>query len=260
MSAIHPKKERQRIWRDKGDRRRVHARPAGSLCRFAKNRVYRRNLCCIPRAAKTAAVKEIDAARHLVEGDCEAAGAVAPKVIRGPVPMSAFGGKADIEPDPLRCPLLTQSGHWHPTDRLRGFRISVVRQQCDAVKCPLMILGSTHYDVLRSERPIALEYGLSWWNLAPSCPMVSTLVLIRLAKVSMIAALAAYAFIVAYDNIVDYDSNYEFVSHVLSMDTTFPVDAPCNLRQEYLECSLCVDHHHGGIDRLSSRTRHASAA
>ena len=51
--------------------------------------------------------------------------------------------------------------------------------------------------------------------------MVSTLVLIRLAKVSMIAALAAYAFIVAYDNIVDYDSNYEFVSHVLSMDTTF---------------------------------------
>ena len=62
MPAIHPKKERQRIWRDKGDRRRVHARPGGSLCRFAKNRVYRRNLCCIPRAAKTAAVKEIDAA------------------------------------------------------------------------------------------------------------------------------------------------------------------------------------------------------
>src|SRR6516164_6753778 len=62
MPAIHPKKERQRIWRDKGDRRRVHARSAGSLCRFAKNRVYRRNLCCIPRAAKTAAVKEIDAA------------------------------------------------------------------------------------------------------------------------------------------------------------------------------------------------------
>jgi len=25
--------------------------------------------------------------------------------------MSAFGGKADIERDPLECPLLTQSGH-----------------------------------------------------------------------------------------------------------------------------------------------------
>ena len=55
--------------------------------------------------------------------------------------------------------------------------------------------------------------------------MVGTMVLIRLAKVAMIASLAAYAFIVAYDNIIDYQSNYEFVRHVLSMDTTFPGDA-----------------------------------
>jgi len=55
--------------------------------------------------------------------------------------------------------------------------------------------------------------------------MVGTMILIRLAKVAMIAALAAYAFIVAYDNIVDYGSNYEFVRHVLSMDTTFPGNA-----------------------------------
>ena len=48
------------------------------------------------------------------------------------------------------------------------------------------------------------------------------MILIRLAKIATIAALAAYAFIVAYDNIVDYGSNYEFVKHVLSMDTTFP--------------------------------------
>jgi predicted small integral membrane protein len=52
--------------------------------------------------------------------------------------------------------------------------------------------------------------------------MVSTMVLIRFAKVAMIGSLAAYAFIVAYDNIIDYQSNYEFVRHVLSMDTTFP--------------------------------------
>jgi predicted small integral membrane protein len=49
--------------------------------------------------------------------------------------------------------------------------------------------------------------------------------LIRLAKIAMIAALAAFAIIVCYDNVVDYDSNYEFVSHVLSMDTTFPGNA-----------------------------------
>ena len=48
------------------------------------------------------------------------------------------------------------------------------------------------------------------------------MVLIRLAKVAMIGSLAAYAFIVAYDAVVHYQSNYEFVRHVLSMDTTFP--------------------------------------
>jgi predicted small integral membrane protein len=45
---------------------------------------------------------------------------------------------------------------------------------------------------------------------------------IRLAKIAMVAALASFAFIVTYDNIVDYGTNYEFVKHVLSMDTTFP--------------------------------------
>jgi predicted small integral membrane protein len=51
------------------------------------------------------------------------------------------------------------------------------------------------------------------------------MVIIRLAKIAMIAALASYALIVAYDNIVDYQSNYDFVRHVLSMDTTFPGNA-----------------------------------
>jgi len=55
--------------------------------------------------------------------------------------------------------------------------------------------------------------------------MVSTMVLIRIAKVMMIGSLAAYALIVAYDNIVDYGSNYQFVRHVLSMDATFPGNA-----------------------------------
>ena len=51
--------------------------------------------------------------------------------------------------------------------------------------------------------------------------MMGTMVLIRLAKVTMVGSLAAYAFIVAYNNVVDYGSNYQFVRHVLSMDTTF---------------------------------------
>ena len=52
--------------------------------------------------------------------------------------------------------------------------------------------------------------------------MVGIMVLIRVAKVTMVGSLAAYAFIVAYNNVVDYGSNYQFVRHVLSMDTTFP--------------------------------------
>ena len=51
------------------------------------------------------------------------------------------------------------------------------------------------------------------------------MLIVRLAKVVMTAALAAFAFIVTYDNIVDYGTNYEFVKHVLSMDTTFPGNA-----------------------------------
>ena len=51
------------------------------------------------------------------------------------------------------------------------------------------------------------------------------MVLIRLSKIALIFALAAYALIVAYDNIIDYGSNYEFVKHVLTMDTTFPANA-----------------------------------
>jgi predicted small integral membrane protein len=47
----------------------------------------------------------------------------------------------------------------------------------------------------------------------------------RVAKILLVGALALYAFIVAYNNIVDYGSNYQFVRHVLSMDTTFPNNA-----------------------------------
>jgi predicted small integral membrane protein len=45
---------------------------------------------------------------------------------------------------------------------------------------------------------------------------------VRLAKLVMVASLAAFAFIVTFDNLTDYASNFEFVRHVLSMDTTFP--------------------------------------
>src|ERR1700730_2378790 len=51
------------------------------------------------------------------------------------------------------------------------------------------------------------------------------MIIIRLAKIAIVAALACYALLVTYNNIVDYGSNYAFVRHVLSMDTTFPGNA-----------------------------------
>ena len=44
----------------------------------------------------------------------------------------------------------------------------------------------------------------------------------RLVKTLMVASLALFAFLVTFDNIADYGANFEFVRHVLSMDTTFP--------------------------------------
>ncbi|MCF1708549.1 DUF2165 domain-containing protein [Tabrizicola sp. J26] len=44
----------------------------------------------------------------------------------------------------------------------------------------------------------------------------------RLAKIVMVLGLALFAALVTFSNISDYDSNFEFVKHVLSMDTTFP--------------------------------------
>ncbi|NWA00409.1 DUF2165 family protein [Pseudomonas gingeri] len=48
---------------------------------------------------------------------------------------------------------------------------------------------------------------------------------VRYAKIVLSLTLAAFAFMVTFNNITDYGSNFAFVSHVLSMDTTFPNNA-----------------------------------
>lgn len=44
----------------------------------------------------------------------------------------------------------------------------------------------------------------------------------RMAKTFLLAGVALLYTLVVYNNLTDFDSNYEFVRHVLSMDTTFP--------------------------------------
>jgi len=48
---------------------------------------------------------------------------------------------------------------------------------------------------------------------------------IRLTKIMMVLFFGLYVLIVAFGNVTDYDSNFQFVKHVMSMDTTFPGNA-----------------------------------
>lgn len=48
------------------------------------------------------------------------------------------------------------------------------------------------------------------------------MIVIRAAKIVMVAAIALFATLVAFGNMTDYGTNLAFVQHVLSMDTIFP--------------------------------------
>ena len=58
--------------------------------------------------------------------------------------------------------------------------------------------------------------------------------ILRGAKIALVAAVAFFYTLVTFGNLTDYDSNYQFVRHVLMMDSTFPgnhcmwraIDAP----------------------------------
>uniref|UniRef100_E6QJZ9 Small integral membrane protein n=1 Tax=mine drainage metagenome TaxID=410659 RepID=E6QJZ9_9ZZZZ len=43
----------------------------------------------------------------------------------------------------------------------------------------------------------------------------------RLAKILLLGAVAFFYTLVVFNNLTDFDSNYQFVRHVLSMDSTF---------------------------------------
>jgi predicted small integral membrane protein len=45
---------------------------------------------------------------------------------------------------------------------------------------------------------------------------------LRAARAALVGGIALFYTLVVFNNITDYDSNYQFVRHVLAMDTTFP--------------------------------------
>src|SRR3954465_12463413 len=52
--------------------------------------------------------------------------------------------------------------------------------------------------------------------------VTASMIVVRACKTPLVAAVALFFACVAFGNITDYDSNWQFVQHVLSMDTTFP--------------------------------------
>jgi len=46
--------------------------------------------------------------------------------------------------------------------------------------------------------------------------------ILRFTKLSLVAGLALLHFLVVFNNLSDFNSNYQFVRHVLMMDTTLP--------------------------------------
>src|SRR3954466_6015761 len=52
--------------------------------------------------------------------------------------------------------------------------------------------------------------------------VTASMIVVGACKIALVAAVALFFTCVAFGNITDYDSNWQFVQHVLSMDTTFP--------------------------------------
>lgn len=58
--------------------------------------------------------------------------------------------------------------------------------------------------------------------LSSSCVGPVARMITRCAKLLLVAGIALFYALVVFNNLTDFNSNYQFVRHVLSMDTTFP--------------------------------------
>ena len=47
---------------------------------------------------------------------------------------------------------------------------------------------------------------------------------LRAAKTALVFAVALFYFLVVFNNLTDFNSNYQFVRHILMMDSTFPAN------------------------------------
>ncbi len=75
----------------------------------------------------------------------------------------------------------------------------------------------------------------------------TTACLIRRSKLALVLMAGGFGLLVVFSNVTDYVSNYEYVGHVLSMDTTRPNEA---LRYRAITSPMLhhriLDNHHSG--------------
>jgi predicted small integral membrane protein len=67
------------------------------------------------------------------------------------------------------------------------------------------------------EIPACLRPAMRYHPSSRGAPMM-----LRATKVAMVFAVALYYTLLVFNNITDYSSNFQFVRHVLMMDSTFP--------------------------------------
>jgi predicted small integral membrane protein len=61
-----------------------------------------------------------------------------------------------------------------------------------------------------------------WFCFPKSRFREASLMITRMSKTLLLAGVALFYTFVVFNNLTDFDSNYDFVRHVLSMDTTLP--------------------------------------
>jgi hypothetical protein len=74
-----------------------------------------------------------------------------------------------------------------------------------------------------AHRPLGTELGSARnWLFPATHASVQFMIVIRVVKAALVAAIALLASLVAFGNLTDYNTNFAFVQHVMSMDTIYP--------------------------------------
>jgi predicted small integral membrane protein len=74
-----------------------------------------------------------------------------------------------------------------------------------------------------AHRPLGTELGPARnWLFPATHALVPLMIVIRVVKAALVAAIALLVSLVAFGNLTDYGTNFAFVQHVMSMDTIYP--------------------------------------